>query len=195
MLIDLSSYVAPRLSIMDAVTGMEGEGPNAGEPRHVGLILGSTSPLAIDVVAGEIMAIDRERNPVLLAAAERGLEPTRLEEVELIGAEKSELRIPDFTPPSTIYQETGFGALPWHQRIMVPWFKDGLSVKPRIDKEKCIACGSCYESCPVEAITLYEKEYSEIDEEKCVRCYCCHEMCQYDAVYLHKSLLYRFMNR
>ncbi|MBW1896681.1 MAG: DUF362 domain-containing protein [Deltaproteobacteria bacterium] len=195
MLIDLSNFVAPRLSIMDAVVAMEGEGPNAGDPRHVGLILASTNPLAIDVVAGEIIGIDRQKNSVLIEAAKRGLGPTRLEEVDLVGVEKSELRIPDFKLPATICGETGFAGLPWFQRLLVPFFKDGMSVKPRIDKEKCIACGSCYEACPMDAITLYEKEYSEIDDEKCVRCYCCHEMCQYDAVFLHKSLLYRFVNR
>ena len=195
MLIDLSNFVAPRLSIMDAVVGMEGEGPNAGDPRHVGLILASTNPFAIDVVAGEIIGIDSQKNTVLTEAAKRGLGPTRLDEVHLVGIEKSDLRVPDFKLPATIYGETGLGGLPWYQRLLSPSFKDGMSVKPRIDKEKCIACGSCYEACPVDAITLYEKEYSEIDDDKCIRCYCCHEMCQYDAVFLHKSLLYRFVNR
>jgi uncharacterized protein (DUF362 family)/Pyruvate/2-oxoacid:ferredoxin oxidoreductase delta subunit len=195
MLLDLSNYVAPRLSIMDAVIGMEGEGPNAGDPRHVGLILASANPIAIDVVAGEIMGIDYSQNPVLVAAAKRGLGPTRLEDVNLIGMDKSDLRIADFRPPSTIYGGTGLGGISGWQRFLVPLFKDGMSVKPRIDKKKCIACGACYDSCPVEAISLKEDEHAEIDDDTCVRCYCCHEMCQYDAVFLHKSWLYRFVNR
>jgi len=55
MLLDLSDFVAPCLTIMDAVIGMEGEGPNNGVPRPIGLILASTSPLALDVIAGDII--------------------------------------------------------------------------------------------------------------------------------------------
>jgi len=194
MLLDLSAFVSPRVSVMDAVVGMEGEGPNNGDPRQIGLILASRNPLALDVVAGEIMGINPRKNPVLQAAAQRGLFPTRLEEVELIGVEKSELRIPDFKPPSTIYGKKGLGPLPWVQKLMTPLFKNGLTVKPRIDKEKCTACGTCHDSCPVGAITLYENAYAEINEDECIRCYCCHEMCQFEAVYLHKSLLYRILN-
>jgi len=69
MLLDLMEYVSPRVSIMDAVIGMEGEGPGAaGEPRHIGLLLASKNPLALDIVAGEIIGLNRENNPVLIAA-------------------------------------------------------------------------------------------------------------------------------
>ncbi len=195
MLLDLSNYVAPRLSIMDAVLAMQGDGPGSGQPRQVGLLLASTNPLALDVVAGEIMGIDRSRNALLQEAGRRGMTPTRLEEVELIGLEPSELRLPDFKLPSTIYGETGFGDLSWWQKILVPLFKNGMSVKPVIHRENCVACGSCYESCPEEAISMVDQEYAEIDPKKCIRCYCCHEMCRYDAVSLQKSLLYKLVNR
>jgi len=52
MLLDLARYISPRLSIMDAVVAMEGNGPGTGDPRQVGLLLGSENPLALDVVAG-----------------------------------------------------------------------------------------------------------------------------------------------
>ncbi len=194
MLLDLSNYVAPRLSIMDAVLAMEGNGPGSGEPRRVGLILASTNPLALDVAAGEIMGIDRDRNTLLLQAAKRGMTPTRLEEIELIGLEKSELRIPDYRLPATIYGNEGLGDLPWWQKMLVPLFKNGMSVKPLIDRKACVACGSCYESCPEGAINMLDGKYAAINADKCIRCYCCHEMCQYDAVILKKSLLYRLVN-
>jgi uncharacterized protein (DUF362 family)/NAD-dependent dihydropyrimidine dehydrogenase PreA subunit len=195
MLLDLSDFVKPRLSIMDAVVAMEGEGPNSGYPRHVGLILASENPLALDVVAGEILGIPMAQNPVLMAASRRDMGPTRLEDVDLVGIEPSALRIPDFKLPSTIFGGGGLGRLSWWQKMLTPFFKDGMSVKPRIYRERCIACGACRDSCPVHAITLHENEYAQIDDDKCVRCYCCHEMCQYDAVSLHKSLLYRLVNR
>ena len=89
MLLDLSGLVAPRLSIMDAVVGMEGEGPGAsGTPRAIGLLLACESPLALDLVAAEIVGLPRAHNPVLLAAERRGLTPVRIEDVEVVGARR-----------------------------------------------------------------------------------------------------------
>ena len=60
VLLDLIGFMKPRLSVMDAVLAMEGEGPGAsGTPRQVGLLLLSDNPLALDVIAGEIMGLPR----------------------------------------------------------------------------------------------------------------------------------------
>ena len=40
-----------------------------------------------------------------------------------------------------------------------------------IDKEKCNACGSCVEACPVEAIKLEDK--AVVDEDTCIDCGTC----------------------
>ena len=80
MLLDLCALAAPRLSVMDAVVAMEGEGPGAsGTPRPVGLLLASENPLALDVVAGAIMGLSKANNPLLLAAEQRGLGPVDLD--------------------------------------------------------------------------------------------------------------------
>jgi uncharacterized protein (DUF362 family)/ferredoxin len=199
MLLDLAGFVAPRISIMDAVVAMEGDGPSAGNPRPLGLILGAENPLALDVIAGEIIGLPREKNPFLLEAERMGLFPHHINQVELVGADISQLRIPDFKFPPTIYEGTGLGGhLKWWQRLLEPVFKDALTLKPRIKKVLCQACGACYGACPAGAIKLQrrgKKPFAEIDDNKCIRCYCCHEMCQEKAVYLHKSLLHRFSNR
>jgi ferredoxin len=196
MLLDLSAYVAPRVSIMDAVVGMEGDGPNAGEPRHIGLLLAARNPLALDVVASEIIGLPREHNPVLVAAEKRGLSPTRLGQVELVGADAADLRIPGFRLPATFAVEEGLANLPWWQRALKPLFRDGLTIKPRVLKDKCVACGACRDACPMHVITIKQdgKKYAHIDDSACIRCYCCHEMCPQDAIELHRSLLYRIIN-
>ena len=194
MLLDLAEYVSPRLSIMDAVTGLEGEGPGAkGEPRHVGLLMAARSPLALDVVASEIIGLKRAQNPVLIEAESRGLYPTRVEDVELIGADIAELRIPDYAFPATVTRGTGLGAWNWLNAVI----KRGTTLKPRVTKELCIACGACRDACPVHAITLadHDHQYAHIDDGTCIRCYCCHEMCPESAVELHRGLLYRMVNR
>ncbi|MBN1218467.1 MAG: DUF362 domain-containing protein [Anaerolineae bacterium] len=189
MLLDLAAYVSPRLSIMDAVIGMEGNGPHTGTPRQIGWLLAATNPLALDVVAGEIIGLDRAQNPVLLAAEQQGLYPHRLEQVELIGADISDVRVPNFKLPSTVFDEAGLGPLTW----LAPMLKKASSLQPHIIKDRCVACGSCYQACPVDAITM--NGYAHINDKACIRCYCCHEMCPEEAVELRSSWLYRLVNR
>ena len=199
MLLDLADWVAPQLSIMDAVVAMEGDGPGTGDPRPLGLILAAESPLAVDVVAGEIIGLPRENHPVLVEAEKRGREPNCMDHIELIGADIPELRIRDFKFPPTLCEGTGFGShLNWWQRMVEPLFKNGLTLKPRVIMAKCVACGACVKGCPVEAVVLEKggkTPCARIDDDRCIRCYCCHEMCAEEAIALRRSMLYRLMNR
>jgi uncharacterized protein (DUF362 family)/Pyruvate/2-oxoacid:ferredoxin oxidoreductase delta subunit len=195
MLLDLAACVSARLSIMDAVVGMEGAGPNAGDPRHIGLLLAAKSPLALDVVASEIIGLSRANNPVLLEAEKSGLLPNRLEQVQIIGAYMADLRIPDYKVPSTLVEGTSFvRRSPRWQRALEPLFKGGLTLRPRVVKGRCVACGTCQSACPVEAITMVNSRHAKVDDKECIRCYCCHEMCPHDAIELRPSLLYRIMS-
>jgi uncharacterized protein (DUF362 family)/Pyruvate/2-oxoacid:ferredoxin oxidoreductase delta subunit len=198
MLLDLSACVAPRLSIMDAIVGMEGDGPNSGTPRHIGLLLASTNPLALDVVAGEIIGLARARNPVLVEAEKRGLRPTRLEDVEVIGAEIGDLRVPDFELPATLAGGMGVTGASWLARIARPLFRPALTLRPRVIEDTCIACGACRDICPEQVITIRRngrRRCAHINDDGCIRCYCCHETCPEDAIELRGGLLYRLLNR
>ncbi len=192
-LLDLAACISPRLSIADAVIAMEGDGPGAGDPRQVGLLLAATNPLALDVVASEIIGLPREKTPLLIEAEKRDLHPNRLDEVELVGADKADLRIPDFALPSTFLSGTGISV--WWQKALASMFGSALSVTPRVKRETCVACGVCRDACPVHAITVIEGKHARIDIRKCIRCYCCHEMCPNDAIELHTSWLYRIVSR
>jgi uncharacterized protein (DUF362 family)/Pyruvate/2-oxoacid:ferredoxin oxidoreductase delta subunit len=192
MLLDLAQYISPRVSIMDAVVAMEGNGPGTGDPRQVGLLIGSENPLALDVVAGEIMGIDRKQNSIIMEAEQRDLQPNRLEDIEVIGADLAEVKVPDFKPPQVAPGNFGLDPMPWHQQILQPFFKNAYTVRPRVIWERCIACGTCIEGCPVEAIS-FVKEKAFIDDDKCIRCYCCHELCPEEAIGLHSSWLYQLL--
>jgi NAD-dependent dihydropyrimidine dehydrogenase PreA subunit len=50
-----------------------------------------------------------------------------------------------------------------------------------IDKAKCVGCGSCVETCPVEAIKKDGDKYM-IDAEACVDCGACEGVCPTEAI-------------
>jgi NAD-dependent dihydropyrimidine dehydrogenase PreA subunit len=52
----------------------------------------------------------------------------------------------------------------------------------KIDKEKCTACGSCAEVCPVDAITI--KAIAVVDEDTCIECGTCVDECPVEAIEL-----------
>ncbi len=73
MLVDLLGAVRPSVNVMDAVVAMEGEGPNAGRPKQLGIILASSDPVALDAVACAIVGIDPLSIDTTRLAAEQGL--------------------------------------------------------------------------------------------------------------------------
>lgn len=196
VLLDLTGYVKPRLSLMDGILAMEGDGPgSSGIPRQAGLLLAAANPLALDTAAGAIMNLPRQDNPVLLAAERRGLTPCRMEDVELIGGTVEELRMADYKFPastkSNLMDFLGPLARP-AERLC----KKALSQTPRIDGAKCVGCGICAKSCPGQAIAMTAPgKKARISQKACIHCYCCHELCPQKAVELHQSWLGRLLTK
>ena len=77
MLIELCSLLNPRLTIMDAVIGMEGNGPGSGEPRQIGVVIAGQDPVAVDVVSSSVVGVAPERLPLIRAALAAGYGETR----------------------------------------------------------------------------------------------------------------------
>ena len=58
----------PDLFLMDAVVGMEGNGPASPDLRNIGLILASDNAVALDAVVATMMGCEPSRLRFLLKA-------------------------------------------------------------------------------------------------------------------------------
>ena len=52
----------------------------------------------------------------------------------------------------------------------------------KIDKDICTGCGTCEETCPVDAIKINDK--AEVNEETCIECGACVDECPVKAISL-----------
>jgi len=184
LLIDIYQNVIPHLNMMDAIIGLEGDGPgSAGTPKKAGLVLASENAVALDIAASRIIGYDPLDIKTTKYAIERNLF-TKIEDVEVIGEEP---RI-KFKKPTKKAQMAS--SLP---PLIVKSIFSLTSRKPYIKKNKCTKCSICAKVCPVDAIKL--DPYPIFNRKKCVLCYCCHENCPYNAIRLSHSSIVNFLNK
>ena len=68
-ILDLATTVRPGLAIVDAVVGMEGDGPIMGRPRTTGFLAMGTDPVAVDATCARAIGLDPMRIPYIREAA------------------------------------------------------------------------------------------------------------------------------
>lgn len=186
MLVELAAVVRPRLTIMDAVVGMEGNGPGSGDPREIGVVLAGGDPVAVDAVSGAVVGIAPERLPVLRAAGEAGIGEPGLDRIRVVGENISRAAIHQFRLPPQEHLEW---PLPeWIRRSL----KDAVTTRPVIDHLTCVRCGICRSDCPQRAIAETERGMS-IEYRRCIRCFCCQEFCPHGAISIGKGWLLRLI--
>lgn len=101
----LAKYVAPHLSIIDGFVGMEGPGPEHGEPVELQVAIASTDFLAADTVAAKLMGYDTDEIGYLYYCKVKGLGAGDLEEIEIVGNTQLEDCIRPFRPHPTYHQQ------------------------------------------------------------------------------------------
>lgn len=197
IMVDLNEYFKPALYVVDAIDGMEGNGPTAGEKRHIGAVLASKKPYALDMACAELIGMGYADVGTLVAAGERKLGPKDISEVEVVGSALSDLKISDFKR-ATIHQSITFEGKGIFGKIESVALKIALTTKPLVKKDECIGCKKCFETCPAKAITMVEggkNGLPQIDRSKCIKCFCCQEFCPKGAMKVHYNLLGKLVNK
>ena len=182
IIVDILSLRPPQLTIMDAILTMEGDGPSSGEPRWANLILASTDPVAIDVIAAEIIGLRPDKVQTTRIAAEAGLGAGWPELIDVIGEQIDNIKIPDFKLTSNRALELIPGPLAKLAGRLV-W------VRPAIDNLVCTKCNICVTSCPTGALSNNNGEIPSFNYDRCINCWCCHELCPSKALFVDQSWL------
>jgi uncharacterized protein (DUF362 family)/NAD-dependent dihydropyrimidine dehydrogenase PreA subunit len=174
LIIDVFQLRVPDLFLVDAVVGMEGNGPASPDLRNIGLILASDNAVALDAVMAAMMGCEPGRLRFLKKAKKVGLGNYDLSDIEIIGELKP---LPDFKLPplggEAMLQNEAIQAM-IHQRTRL---------RPQVDPELCTGCGTCLEQCPVSALSLSD-HLPQADPDTCIICFCCQEICPEKAVTL-----------
>jgi len=165
MLLDICAAVKPCFAILDAVIGMEGEGPSGGKPRLIGALVGGENAHAVDVVGARLIGLEPSQVTTLAAAERHGVLP----EVELTGDAIESLIKQDFD-------------IPMKQRSsslvrLINMLPQAFRPRPVFTHRKCDGCGVCMRACPAKAISMNDKRRPQVDLSTCIRCYCCQELC------------------
>jgi len=108
--------------------------------------------------------------PTTRIAAERGLGPSQINDIEIHGEFAP---IPGFRLPSA---KLASGMAGLAASIAYPL----IQRRPLLNRRLCIKCRRCEENCPAKAITM--KPFPVIDRRKCISCYCCAELCPEKAM-------------
>ncbi len=190
MLIDLNSYFADKikLCIVDAVVGMEGNGPTQGKPRAIGALLASSNPHQLDLLSAALIGLTPKDVPTLEVAVTQGKIPNEADALSIYGDWKA-LRITDFDHIHVrrSLQFEGAG------KFAATFVRSALRAEPRPDKRRCIGCRKCAEICPAHVITMKDG-LPVIDRKRCITCFCCQEFCPVGAMKVHRPLIARILN-
>ena len=179
MLVDLAECVRPRLTIMDAIVAMHGDGPAAGMKMDVGLIISGEDPHSLDAFFAEIVGADISCVHTVRIAMERGLIPPTFMASDLVDGALSDFKVRGFMMPSAPRYLLGV------PRLFFRAAGDAMARKPYFSKKNCTKCGRCIEACPADALRM-DSRSPHIDRKLCIRCYCCQELCLSNAVSLSR---------
>ena len=101
MIVETARAIASNLTIIDGIIAHEGNGPSGGEPRELGILGASADVFALDRALIEVVNVNPDLVPTLLAQQKLGLFP-QLRDLEFPYLTPQELQVTDWKLPDAI---------------------------------------------------------------------------------------------
>jgi uncharacterized protein (DUF362 family)/Pyruvate/2-oxoacid:ferredoxin oxidoreductase delta subunit len=173
-LLDIYQAVNPGLIVLDAIVGLDKDGPAAnGTPRKTGVLLISQNGAAADIAACRMIGFDPLWVPAVAEAVRRGLADP--EHVRIIGELPS---VPYDKLPDLVHKK-GMA------KKLDDYMFDQLIVEPAVSRSACTKCGICIRDCAPHAMSAGKSGFPVRNDAVCIRCYCCEKYCPDGAITLH----------
>jgi uncharacterized protein (DUF362 family)/ferredoxin len=190
VLVQIYDRIRPVVSILDGILAMEGDGPNSGDPRHVGIIGASKDAVALDAVVCRLVGFSPESLLTCAIAQQAGVGNAAPDQIEVIGDQLSGFPLTDFKAPKSMTMAWNLS----HWNPVRRFMENHIITKPEIDPASCIGCKICLQHCPPQAISERDGHVA-IDRKKCISCFCCHELCSNEAVRIVKPFFGRILSK
>lgn len=176
LMVDIYQAIpVPVLTVMDALRGMDGpSGPGSGRVLTIGRLLAGRNPVAVDTVMALMAGARPDRVPLLRIAGERGLGPTRSQDIDISGDFE---RLRGFRLPTRTIADAA--------TFLSGWLFTLTRSRPVLRQGRCTRCRRCAENCPVDAIAM--APWPDIDMDRCISCYCCVEICPERALLVRRG--------
>ena len=169
LLVQIHRAIAPSATIIDGILALQGQGPGkSGNPRHLGILVGSSDAAAADATVCRILGFPPDRLPTHRAVELLGLVPAT------ITVQGDPVHIDGFDLPEL--SRLTFGPKPLQGII-----RKHLTQRPMVTDGRCVRCGECVSYCPAEAVIIGDPTVV-FDYDRCIRCYCCVEICPHGAL-------------
>lgn len=184
MLLELAQTVSPQLTIIDAIDAMEGNGPTGGTSHPLYLLLAARDFYTQDYFAAKLMGLNPMDVEMIKQAVEAGL--AKPDDIELAGDPIPDNLTPFQVPDTKKLDFASF--LPGFLQKPFVFFASRLFKSyPLLNKDLCVGCGKCAESCPAHIIKIENKK-AVFRRKGCISCFCCQEMCPLKAISVKKAL-------
>src|SRR5208283_2369359 len=147
----LNGFEKPKkfIHIMDAVVGMEGEGPGpSGKPKKIGAVIVGDDAVALDYVAVNLVGLDLKKVFTITEGFKRGYGVKSPDDIQIKGETLKDMRITDFKAS----RSSVMGGIIWP--LKSPTIKNLFIEKPVPRADVCTLCYNCMETCPEAAIYL-----------------------------------------
>lgn len=185
-LVYLNEKITPHFFLIDGIMSMDGRGPAQGNPVSTGVLIGSSNPLAIDIIASQIAGYKPHDIPTIHFGLSRAKWLATTDEILYDGPPLETVIKKDFRKV-TITRNTNISIRFLKNRLS---FLRKLERRPDFITKQCTGCMECIKICPQNAISMHpeKKNHVVLTDTDCIRCYCCSEVCNHNAVVIRLKI-------
>jgi len=188
-LVQIYERVRPAVSLVDGILSMEGDGPNSGKPRQLGIVAGSKDAIALDATLCTLLGFRVDQLRTCEIGRNLGVGIADRDRIQVVGDDLYGFPLRDFKAPKSM-------TMTWNLsqgNLIRKFLENHVTTRPAIDPAECNHCGVCSSHCPPRAIDDVNGTMV-VNRRKCISCFCCHELCSSDAVKIVRPFLGRVLS-